>query len=73
MKEAFGRGGPRPTELLNRLRVHWRNPVEATCELGGAFNNWPRLPYQVAAAARRAPDLLRALLKRGSPPARPDA
>ena len=43
-----------PTWLLRALRVRWPNAVEATVGMGGSFNAWPRLPYQVAECARRS-------------------
>jgi Uncharacterised nucleotidyltransferase len=37
-----------PMSLPRALRARWLNPVEATVRLGGAFNELPRLPYQLA-------------------------
>src|SRR5205823_3708359 len=42
-----------PLRALRALRQHWRNPIQGTVEVGGPFNDWPRLPFQVAACARR--------------------
>lgn len=49
-------------DVLNR----WPDPIEATVSLGGPFNDWPRLPFQLgnclARAAkffRRTPELVR--------------
>jgi hypothetical protein len=47
----------RPRLLIQELRVHWQNPIEATVDVGGPFNELPRLPFQVAAALRRIPRL----------------
>ena len=55
-----------PSGLSRDVRNRWPDPIEATISLGGPFNNWPRLPFQlgncVARAVRflrRAPALLR--------------
>jgi hypothetical protein len=42
-----------PLRSLRGLHHHWRNPIQGTVEVGGPFNDWPRLPFQVAACARR--------------------
>jgi hypothetical protein len=42
-------------------RRRWDRPIEATLEVGGAFNHLPRWLFQVAAVARRTPELLRTL------------
>ena len=44
---------------FRRLLAHWRGPIQATMELKAPWNGIPRLPFQAAATARRAPDLLR--------------
>lgn len=44
----------RPLRALQALPRHWRNPIQGTVEVGGPFNDWPRLPFQLAACARRA-------------------
>jgi len=36
------------------LREHWPGPIEATIGVGGRFDRWPRLPYQLAHLAGRA-------------------
>jgi hypothetical protein len=46
-----------PPLLLRELRAHWQNPIEATIDLGGPFNELPRLPFQFAAVLRRLPRL----------------
>jgi putative nucleotidyltransferase-like protein len=43
-----------PAGVLGALRLRWPNPVEATVHVGGTFNDWPRLPYQLGACALRA-------------------
>jgi putative nucleotidyltransferase-like protein len=55
-----------PAGLSRDVRNRWPDPIEATISLGGPFNNWPRLPFQlgncVARAVRfllRSPALLR--------------
>ncbi len=55
----------RPLGVLGALRLRWPDPIEATVDLKGRFNDWPRLPYQVGAClvrtagfARRLPRLL---------------
>ncbi|MEK6302323.1 MAG: nucleotidyltransferase family protein [Acidobacteriota bacterium] len=54
-----------PAGLYRDVRNRWPDPIEATISLGGPFNDWPRLPFQlgncVARALRflrRAPELL---------------
>jgi Uncharacterised nucleotidyltransferase len=37
-----------PTSLPRALQARWLNPLEATVRVGGAFNELPRLPYQIA-------------------------
>jgi hypothetical protein len=49
-----------PAALLRELRRHWPNGIEATVAVGGPFNNWPRLPFQLASAASRATAFLTA-------------
>ena len=55
-----------PAGLSRDVRNRWPDPIEATISLGGPFNDWPRLPFQlgncVSRAVRfllRAPALLR--------------
>jgi Uncharacterised nucleotidyltransferase len=33
-------------ETLRAIRHRWPNPIQATVDAGGSFNNWPRLPFQ---------------------------
>jgi hypothetical protein len=40
-------------KVVRELPHYWRNPIEATIEVNAPFNEWPRLPLQVAALARR--------------------
>jgi hypothetical protein len=49
----------RPARLWGELRLRWRNPIQATFELGAPFNGFPRLPLQLAATFRRAPGFVR--------------
>jgi Uncharacterised nucleotidyltransferase len=37
-----------PMSLPRALQARWLNPLEATVRVGGAFNELPRLPYQIA-------------------------
>jgi Uncharacterised nucleotidyltransferase len=55
-----------PKAFLQGLRHRWPNPIEATVSVGGRFNEWPRLPFQLgsylargAKFAIRLPKLLR--------------
>lgn len=50
-----------PRRLREELRLRWDRPIQATLEVRGPFNALPRLPFQLAAAALRVPDLVRAL------------
>lgn len=43
--------------LLLSFLQKWPNPIEATVGVGGRFSETPRLPYQIADAARRATKL----------------
>jgi hypothetical protein len=43
-----------PAGVWHALRLRWPNPIEATVTVAGAFNDWPRLPYQIAACVVRA-------------------
>ena len=36
-----------PTQLPKALRLRWPNPIQATVGVGGPFNEWPRLPFQL--------------------------
>lgn len=42
-----------PREVIRELRLRWPNAVEATVAVGGAFNEWPRLPFKFAASIVR--------------------
>jgi hypothetical protein len=44
----------RSTSLKHWLRRRWRNPVQATLDCNGSFNNFPRLPYQLRNSVARA-------------------
>jgi hypothetical protein len=50
-----------PRLIWAEARRRWDRPIEATIEVGGSFNRFPRWPFQVAAVARRTRELLRAL------------
>ena len=43
----------RPRLLPDALRLRWPNAIQATVELGGPFNDLPRLPFQVGECVRR--------------------
>ena len=47
--------------LREELRLRWDRPIQATLEVRGPFNGLPRLPFQLAAAALRVPELLRTI------------
>lgn len=55
----------RPGRLVNALREHWRNPLQATVEVGASFGELPRAPLQLAAAFRLGPGLASELGQRG--------
>ncbi len=46
----------KPMRLLEDIYFRC-DPLRATVEMGGAFNNRPRLPYQLAALMRRTPEV----------------
>ena len=48
-----------PLAGLRALLGRWPNGIEATVGLGGAFNDVPRLPFQIAECVRRAAGFLR--------------
>lgn len=43
----------RQGDILQGLRHRWPNPIEATTTMNGAFNDLPRLPYQIGHSVRR--------------------
>lgn len=55
MRDAVRTGGVR-----RALAGRWPNAIEATVGVGGAIDRWPRFPYQIADAVRRAWGFLRA-------------
>jgi putative nucleotidyltransferase-like protein len=44
----------RPAGVVRELRRHWPNPIEATVGVRAPFNDFPRLPFQLAFTAVRA-------------------
>lgn len=46
-----------PKKIFSELYARWDNPVRATVALRGRFNNWPRLPYQLAELITRSPEV----------------
>jgi hypothetical protein len=44
--------------LIEALRQRWPNPILATVSINGAFNRFPRFPYQLSNCALRAMRLL---------------
>jgi hypothetical protein len=55
-----------PKKVFTELYARWDNPVRSTAVLGGRFNNWPRLPYQLAELLlhiAEVPKQLRAVLR----------
>jgi Uncharacterised nucleotidyltransferase len=49
----------RPGRLLAQMPAHWPNGVQATVALRRPFNDWPRLPYQIAASVGGAVRFIR--------------
>jgi hypothetical protein len=47
-----------PAGILKALRQRWPNPILATVSVNGAFNELPRLPYQIGNCAVRAAQFL---------------
>jgi hypothetical protein len=47
-----------PARLPEGLRQRWPNPILATISVNGDFNNFPRLPYQLANCVTRIGRLL---------------
>jgi hypothetical protein len=43
-----------PAGLFRDLKTRWPNPIEATINLRGSFNKFPRFPYQVGDCIVRA-------------------
>lgn len=43
-----------PAGLSRDVRNRWPDPIEATISLGGPFNDWPRLPFQLGNGVLRA-------------------
>ena len=56
-----------PGRLLAEALAHWPNGVQSTVALGRPFNDWPRLPYQVAASVRGAVRFVRDAARRRRP------
>jgi hypothetical protein len=50
-----------PAAFVRGLLVRWPNPVEATVAVGGAFNELPRLPFQLGDCALRTAQFARRL------------
>jgi hypothetical protein len=48
-----------PVQALRELRHHWPNGIEATVDVRGPFNTWPRAPLQLAACVTRTAQFLR--------------
>ena len=55
----------RPGRLADALRQHWRNPLQATFEVGASFGELPRAPLQLAAALMGLPRLIKEWRSRG--------
>jgi hypothetical protein len=43
-----------PAGLARALRLRWPNPIQATVGVGGSFNEFPRLPYQLGECVLRS-------------------
>ena len=52
---SFPRRVLKPAQLLQGLREHWRNPIQASVEMNAWFDESPRYPLQIAAALRQTP------------------
>jgi hypothetical protein len=50
---AMGFALRRPRLLPSAVRLRWPNAIQATVDVGGAFNDLPRLPFQVGECVRR--------------------
>jgi hypothetical protein len=48
-----------PKQLLGELRTRWPNPIQATVDTNGPFNQLPRSPFQLLQYLSRANKLLR--------------
>jgi hypothetical protein len=53
-----------PRALLRELIHKWPNPIEATVTARGRFDEWPRLPFQLADCAIRTGRWLRRISSR---------
>jgi hypothetical protein len=42
-----------PAGLIEALRLRWPNAIEATINVKGPFNQWPRLPFQIGSCVMR--------------------
>jgi hypothetical protein len=50
-----------PVMGLRELPYHWPNGIEATVDVRGPLNDWPRLPFQLAACVSRLAGFVRGL------------
>jgi hypothetical protein len=48
-----------PRKILDDLRKRWPNPIQATMDANGPFNEMSRLPFQIGSCCVRAVKLLR--------------
>jgi hypothetical protein len=58
---ALARRLGRPGQLWREARSRWDRPIQATLEVGGPFDRFPRWPLQVAAVVSRASEVRQAL------------
>jgi hypothetical protein len=58
----------RPLAALAEVPRHWPNGIEATIGVRGPFNDWPRLPFQLAAGAKRTAEFAFELSRRRRQP-----
>ena len=42
-----------PSTLVAAIRQRWPSPIQATVSRRAPFNDWPRLPFQIADVALR--------------------
>jgi hypothetical protein len=61
----------RPVNFVREIPNRWPNPIVATINVRGKFNNYPRVPYQLCEMASRTAKFFWSLPQRVSTVARP--
>ena len=61
----------RPVNFIREIPRRWPNPIVATVNVRGKFNNYPRVPYQLCEMAARTAKFFWSLPQRVSTVARP--